>query len=169
MTSYCFFVLRFLSCLLCSVCTLPEPCLFCDLDLASVTRPKNSQGIQLNVMVSCSNARCTSLHGRGYPTKKRLCCSCLLMVKVLTWTMAVWERGGKLVSIYECFITMFYQAFDHAQESKKVGERLMTIRQGHRNVGEYALEFHTLAAESAALKAVFCQGLNSSVLTKLHT
>lgn len=61
----------------------------------------------------------------------------------------------------------YLRVFDHAPEGKEVSKRLLVVRQGKRSMVEYALDFHTLAAESrwseAVLKAVFHQGLNQEV------
>lgn len=61
--------------------------------------------------------------------------------------------------------------FDHQPGGVKVGEKSLIFRQGEKTLSEYALELCTLVADSGwndlALKAVFCQGLEASILTEL--
>lgn len=60
----------------------------------------------------------------------------------------MWEKGGKFMTSYECFIRLFHWVFDHSPQGMEVGEKLLTIKQGKRCVMEYALEFCILTAEN---------------------
>lgn len=48
----------------------------------------------------------------------------------LTWATAVWQ-GKEQTSLFENFIAIFKQVFDHAPEGKEVNERLISLWQGH--------------------------------------
>lgn len=56
-------------------------------------------------------------------------------------------------------------------EKKSARERLLALKQGRRHAAEYALEFHTLAAESgwndSAVRVVYRNGLNEELLREL--
>lgn len=58
----------------------------------------------------------------------------LLTGKALNWATMVWEKGGKPLSSYNCFIALFCQVFNHALGGKEVGEKLLTMKQGRRRV-----------------------------------
>lgn len=91
----------------------------------------------------------------------------MLTCNALRWATIMWAmKGGKPLSSYDCFTTLFHRVFDHTLEGKEVSEQLLAVKQGRWGVAEYALEFCMLAVESSwnesALKAgcTFCQGLN---------
>lgn len=86
----------------------------------------------------------------------------LFMGNLLCWATVVWNQGGNSTS-YKYFIKLL--VFDHSLEGKEIVERLLAIKQGNRCTVEYTLEFRTLGVGSGwnkpALKAAFCQGLNT--------
>lgn len=83
----------------------------------------------------------------------------------------VWKKGKEPISSFKQFIELFRRVFDHSPKGWEVGEQLLTVKQGKRQVAEYAHKFHMFTAGSgwneAALKAVFNQGLNPEILTEL--
>lgn len=95
----------------------------------------------------------------------------MLKGKGIKWATMVWEKGNKPTASYECFGKLFHRVFNHSSEGVEISNKLLTIKERKRWVGEYALEFHSLAAGSGwnepALKAAFQQGLDPHVLTVL--
>lgn len=60
---------------------------------------------------------------------------------------------------YECFSELLCQVFEFSPKGMEISEQLLTVKQGSRQVVEYALEFRTLATGSGwngpVLQAVF--------------
>lgn len=71
-----------------------------------------------------------------------------LLTEAVEWATVIWESGSELIASYERFLMLFKHVFDHASKGKEVVECLMSCQQGQCRVVEYALEFHTVAAES---------------------
>lgn len=69
--------------------------------------------------------------------------------RALRWATAVWKGSEETFTSYKQFIPMFKRIFDHTTEGKEVSGRMLILRQGNRQAAAYALEFHTLAAESS--------------------
>uniref|UniRef100_A0A3B1KC43 CCHC-type domain-containing protein n=1 Tax=Astyanax mexicanus TaxID=7994 RepID=A0A3B1KC43_ASTMX len=89
--------------------------------------------------------------------------------KALEWATAVWDSIS--VASYTDFLDTFRSVFDHSRYGQSNGELLLALKQGHKPVATYALEFRTLAAGSgwndAALLSVFKNGLNPDILREL--
>jgi len=65
----------------------------------------------------------------------------------------------------------FHEVFDHPNEGKSAGDRLLELSQGRRTASEYALIFRTLAAQtmwvSDTLKVLFRKGLSHELQSEL--
>ncbi len=61
--------------------------------------------------------------------------------------------------------------FEHSVDGKEVGEQLLALRQGSSTAAEYALTFHTLAAQTGwdndPLKLLFRKGLTTELQSEL--
>lgn len=91
----------------------------------------------------------------------------LLTGKALEWIMAV----GTAFPSFEIFLQQFHEVFDHPKEGKNAGNRLLELSQGKKTAAEYALAFHTLAAQTSwvddTLKVVFRRGLSHELQYEL--
>ncbi|KAK3562867.1 hypothetical protein QTP86_011108 [Hemibagrus guttatus] len=95
----------------------------------------------------------------------------LLSGRALEWASAVWDADPQVRSSFSSFAGMIREVFEHPAGGKDISVQLMELRQGSEAAADYAIWFHTLAAQSgwndAALWAVFHAGLNSALQTEL--
>ncbi|ROJ30503.1 Retrotransposon-like protein 1 [Anabarilius grahami] len=93
-----------------------------------------------------------------------------LQGKALQWADSLWTQKGSIVKSYPAFVSHFREVFGKPLADSSIGEKLYNLKQGNRNVNDYALQFRTLAASSGwneqALITTFCQGLEPNV--RLH-
>ena len=94
------------------------------------------------------------------------------MVSYLTgraekWATAEWARDSPVCSSVQLFTETLCKGFDHTACGREAARALMDLRQGNRRVSAYAVEFRTLATDSAwneaALFDAFMRGLAESI------
>uniref|UniRef100_A0A8C5WLK6 Retrotransposon gag domain-containing protein n=1 Tax=Leptobrachium leishanense TaxID=445787 RepID=A0A8C5WLK6_9ANUR len=87
--------------------------------------------------------------------------------KALCWANPLWETDKPIVYNYREFITAFRRAFDPPGRKTNAAKSLLRLRQGTKSLGDYALEFRSLASElnwnNETLVAVFSEGLNDEL------
>lgn len=85
--------------------------------------------------------------------------------------MAVWREDGSAFPSFESFLQRFREVFDHPKEGKSAGEWLLVLSQDKKTAAEYALTFHTLAAQTNwvedTLKVLFRKGLSHGLQSEL--
>uniref|UniRef100_A0A3B1K1V9 CCHC-type domain-containing protein n=1 Tax=Astyanax mexicanus TaxID=7994 RepID=A0A3B1K1V9_ASTMX len=95
----------------------------------------------------------------------------LLTGKALAWATPVWVHQPGVCTTAMLFAEALSRTFDLPVRGEEAGARLLNLRQGRRSVSEYAIEFHTLAAESgwnaSALASAFHHGLNEDLKDEL--
>ncbi len=95
----------------------------------------------------------------------------LLTGSTLEWMTAVWRGGRVPFRTFEEFLQRFREVFDHPRDGRSPDELLLTISQGSRSAAEYALVFHTLAAQTTwtddPLRVHYRKGLNHDLQTEL--
>ncbi|MGL5840234.1 MAG: retropepsin-like aspartic protease [Aeromonas hydrophila] len=95
----------------------------------------------------------------------------LLTKWALEWALAVWDADPQIQSSFSYFAGMIREVFEYPTGGKHISIQLMELRQGYGSAADYAIKFHTLAAQSgwnnAALWAVFRAGLNPALQTEL--
>ncbi len=99
-----------------------------------------------------------------YPTESirtAFVCS-LLNGKALDWATAVWRTDGSAFPTFDSFFHHFREVFEHPAEGRGAGEQPLALSQGRRTAADYALSFHTLAAQTTwvedTLKLLFRKG-----------
>ncbi len=108
-----------------------------------------------------------------YPTdNSRVSFVCSLLTgRALDWATAVWEGGNMAFPSFRNFMQQFREVFEHSVDGKEVGEQLLALRQGSSTAAEYALTFHTLAAQTGwdndPLKLLFRKGLTTELQSEL--
>uniref|UniRef100_A0A8C5PZZ7 Retrotransposon gag domain-containing protein n=1 Tax=Leptobrachium leishanense TaxID=445787 RepID=A0A8C5PZZ7_9ANUR len=87
--------------------------------------------------------------------------------KALSWANPLWDTDKPIVYNYRDFMSAFRRVFDPPGRKTNAAKSLLRLRQGARSLGEYALEFRSLASElnwnNEALIAVFSEGLNDEL------
>ncbi|KAK3515344.1 hypothetical protein QTP70_017278 [Hemibagrus guttatus] len=87
------------------------------------------------------------------------------------WDLAVWDADPQIQSSFSYFTWMIREVFEYPTGGKNISIQLMELHQGSGSAAEYAIKFHTLAAQSGwnnmALWAVFRAGLNPALQTEL--
>ncbi|KAK3571813.1 hypothetical protein QTP86_020588 [Hemibagrus guttatus] len=95
----------------------------------------------------------------------------LLTGKALERASAVWDADPLIHSFFSFFAGMIREVFQYPAGRKDISLQLMELRQGSDSAADYAIKFHTLAAQSGwnevALWAVFRGGLNPALQTEL--
>ncbi|KAK3553413.1 hypothetical protein QTP70_003573 [Hemibagrus guttatus] len=83
----------------------------------------------------------------------------------------VWEVDPQIHSSFTYFTGMIWEVFEYPAGGEDISLQLMELRQGSDSGADYAIKFHTLAAQSgwneATLWAVFHEGLNPALQTEL--
>ena len=83
------------------------------------------------------------------------------------WASAEWSRNSTACETIAGFQTALTRTVDPVCSSREKAQELSTLRQGKDSVCDYAIHFHTLAAESgwnnAALYDVFLRGLSADI------
>lgn len=86
----------------------------------------------------------------------------------MDWAAARWGTGAVITTTYKQFI---HGVFDHLDNGRSGEQRLMRLRQGHRPVAEYTINFQVLAKESGwcvkALLARFRDGFQTEIQLEL--
>uniref|UniRef100_A0A8K9V5D1 DUF4939 domain-containing protein n=1 Tax=Oncorhynchus mykiss TaxID=8022 RepID=A0A8K9V5D1_ONCMY len=72
-----------------------------------------------------------------------------LSVRALNWATAVWEQQPVICSSLEGFVEELRKVVDAPFSRKEAARKLIHLQQDARTVTDYAVDFHTLAAESA--------------------
>uniref|UniRef100_A0A8C5QHS7 Retrotransposon gag domain-containing protein n=1 Tax=Leptobrachium leishanense TaxID=445787 RepID=A0A8C5QHS7_9ANUR len=87
--------------------------------------------------------------------------------KALRWANPLWETDKPIVYNYREFMSAFRRVFDPTGPKTNAAKSLLRLRQGTKSLGDYALEFRSLASElnwnNEALVAVFSEGLNDEL------
>uniref|UniRef100_A0A8C5MHE9 Retrotransposon gag domain-containing protein n=1 Tax=Leptobrachium leishanense TaxID=445787 RepID=A0A8C5MHE9_9ANUR len=87
--------------------------------------------------------------------------------KALSWANPLWDTDKPIVYNYRDFMSAFRRVFDPPGRKTNAAKSLLRLRQGARSLGEYALEFRSLASElnwnNEALIVVFSEGLNDEL------
>ena len=88
-----------------------------------------------------------------------------------TWATAEWGRNSTICQILQGFQQAIRRTFDPVGNDRDTARQLCGLRQGKDTVSDYAIRFHTLAAESdwnsRSLYDTFFKGLNESILERL--
>ncbi len=84
----------------------------------------------------------------------------------------MWNDDHAVFPSFNSFIQSFKEVFKHPAGGKEVGEQLLSLRQEGGSAADYALSFHTLAAQTGwrdadPLKLLFRKGLNSELQSEL--
>lgn len=109
------------------------------------------------------------LQAASYPTDRAKVAFVIshLTDRAAAWATAEWQRGSATCSSLPAFLEAFTQVFQHTRPGREAARALMRLRQGRRRVADYAIEFRTLAAESAwnpaALLDAFLEGLSGEL------
>ena len=69
--------------------------------------------------------------------------------KALIWAMAVWEQQSAVCISLEEFVAEVKKVFDAPLSRREAARKLLQLRQDSLSVADYAVDFRTLAAESA--------------------
>ncbi|KAL0173150.1 hypothetical protein M9458_033461, partial [Cirrhinus mrigala] len=90
-----------------------------------------------------------SLQPSSFPTEesKIAFAITLLSGRAALWGTAVWNNKHQCVSSFQAFSDELRKVFDRAASGREVARILAELRQAHRTVTDYSIEFHTLAAE----------------------
>lgn len=95
----------------------------------------------------------------------------LLSGEALAWVTPLWERNDPVVSNLPDFLAAFRKVFDEPGRTSSAASSLLRLRQGNSTVGQYAIQFRTLASELAwnneALVAAFWEGLAGRIKDEL--
>ena len=80
------------------------------------------------------------------------------------WASAEWSRSSAVCGSIAAFQAALTKTFDPVSSHREKAQELSTLKQGKDSVCDYAIQFHTLAAESGwnniALYDVFLKGLS---------
>ncbi len=84
----------------------------------------------------------------------------------------MWNDDHAVFPSFNSFIQSFKEVFKHPAVGKEVGEQLLCLHQEGGSAADYALSFHTLAAQTGwrdadPLKLLFRKGLNSELQSEL--
>ncbi|XP_048010473.1 uncharacterized protein LOC125244430 [Megalobrama amblycephala] len=71
----------------------------------------------------------------------------LLTGQAALWGTAVWENRVPCCSSFQALAAEMKRVFDRAVAGKEAARQLTELKQGHRVVAEYSIEFRSLAAE----------------------
>ncbi|KAL1249495.1 hypothetical protein QQF64_020500 [Cirrhinus molitorella] len=108
-----------------------------------------------------------------YPTdESRIAFVCSLLTgRALDWATTVWTHDRPAFPCYAAFVQRFKEVFQPTGEGEGAGEQLVMLRQGRRTAADYALTFHTLAAQSGwndePLKLHYRRGLNHELQSEM--
>lgn len=95
----------------------------------------------------------------------------LLRGHALAWAKALSCQPGFEELSYDSFIQQFGLVFDHPDHGSNASARLLELRQRSLSMGDYSVQFRTLAKDACwnkeALKAVFIKGLNDRLKDEL--
>ncbi len=88
----------------------------------------------------------------------------LLSGRARQWAESLWNSKSPVIRSIDSFIAHFKDVFGTSTSSISVHEDLFQLRQANRNIQEYTINFHTLAASSGwnetALLFAYRRGLN---------
>lgn len=91
----------------------------------------------------------------------------LLSGKALAWATPLWDRADPVTSDLQSFLAEFRNVFEEPARASNAETALLNLQQGDASVGDYAVQFRTLASElswnEAALCATFKKGLSTRV------
>ncbi|KAF7643372.1 hypothetical protein LDENG_00240450 [Lucifuga dentata] len=97
----------------------------------------------------------------------------LLSGKPREWATREWNRNIPICQSHAQFKEKLVKIFGYSLPGREVARGLMFIKQGSKRVSEYAVEFHTLAADSvwndSALFDSFYAGLSEKIKDELAT
>ncbi|KAL0150989.1 hypothetical protein M9458_053716 [Cirrhinus mrigala] len=95
----------------------------------------------------------------------------LLSGQALDWATAVWRLDQPTFPSFQAFLQRFKEVFQPSSENGEAAEQIMALKQGRRTAADYALSFHTLAAQSGwndgPLKLHYRKGLNADLQVEL--
>jgi hypothetical protein len=69
--------------------------------------------------------------------------------KALSWAAAVWEQQSVICHHLEDFMAEVRKVFDSLVSGREAARKLLELCQDSRSVADYAVDFRTLARESA--------------------
>ena len=91
----------------------------------------------------------------------------LLSGKALAWATPLWDRADPATASVQSFCLEFRNVFEEPARVTSAETALLNLTQGDSSVGDYAIQFRTLASElnwnNEALCATFKKGLNSEI------
>lgn len=87
--------------------------------------------------------------------------------RAAAWATAEWSRNSDVCQSLTEFKNTISRIFDHTSPASEASRMLLQIRQRHRQVVDYAIEFRTVAADSGwntpALIDAFLNGLSEPI------
>lgn len=91
----------------------------------------------------------------------------LLSGRALAWATPFWDRADPVTASVQNFCQEFRNVFEEPARVTSAETALLNLSQGTSTVGDYAIQFRTLASElnwnNEALCATFKKGLNSDI------
>lgn len=91
--------------------------------------------------------------------------------RAAAWATAEWSRGSTICESLGLFKDSLKKIFDHTSSGREAARALSKLRQGHRSVSDFAIEFRTIAADSGwnplALFDAFINGLSDPIKDQL--
>ncbi|KAL0191918.1 hypothetical protein M9458_010214, partial [Cirrhinus mrigala] len=96
----------------------------------------------------------------------------LLSGRAALWGTAVWDNKHQCVSSFQAFSDELRKVFDRAASGREAARILAELRQAHRTVTDYSIEFRTLAAEckwnTEAQWDMFLHGLAPHIQNEIY-
>ncbi|XP_063805039.1 uncharacterized protein LOC134983236 [Pseudophryne corroboree] len=97
----------------------------------------------------------------------------LLTGSALSWVSPLWERSDPLLTDYVKFVSAFRRIFDEPGRAASTSTEILRIKQGSRPMGQFVVQFLTLASElkwnNEALTAAFWLGVSERIKDELAT
>ncbi len=115
-----------------------------------------------------------SLQPSSFPTEesKVAFAITLLSGRAALWGTTVWDNKHQCVSSFQVFSSELRKVFDRAASEREAARILAELRQTHRTVTDYSIEFRTLAAECSwnaeAQWDMFLHGLAPHIQNEIY-
>lgn len=89
----------------------------------------------------------------------------LLMGRVIDWAAAVWDTDTRFKTSVDYFIQQLCEVFEYPAGGKSISTQLLNISQGSRTAAAYAIEFHTIAAQSDLMISLLKQSFRKALVS----
>lgn len=94
-----------------------------------------------------------------------------LLGRAREWGTAMWDADSPSCADFQDFSAEMRRVFDRSKHGHEAAHELLQMRQGHRSVSDYAIDFQTLATctrwDSEALFDTFLNGLSEEIKDEL--